>query len=181
MRWECNRRNMTYNDWRDRRDPNSDIGYVHDIHREFGLDVIMHIPDIDFKRVNFGTQAEIAANDWTTDIFTEIRLEGTYVTPYHYHITLVHTFDVGKGFNHDDDKMQEWVYHYNRLRRKYNNRHARLTLDRWGSGCTFYVKDAVVDGLPESDNMTGDLDLNFVFDVPGKHKAGDGLHVSLLI
>lgn len=191
-RWEFNRRNMQYHDFNDRWDARTDIGYVHSIHRQFGLDVILHIPHIRFTRANFGSPEEIRNNNWANNIFTEISIEpgahfvdlnssGDYTTPYHYHITLVHTFDVGKGFNWDEGKIAEWIYHYNRLRSKYDDKHARLKLDRWGNGYTFYIREAEVVGLPETDNLTGDVDLNFVFEVPGKHKAGDGLHVSLLI
>ena len=31
--WEWNVRNMRYHDWTDRRDPRTDIGYVHTIHQ----------------------------------------------------------------------------------------------------------------------------------------------------
>jgi len=191
-RWEFNIRNMRYNDWNDRWDSATDIGYIHDVHRQFGLDVIMHIPHITFTRANFGSVAEIEANNWANDIFTEIRIEpgphfvdlnssGEYTTPHHYHITLVHTFDVGKGFNYEDDKIKEWIHNYNLLREKYDDRHARLKLDRWGNGYTFYIREAVVNGLPEHDNLTSDPIMHAVFDVPDKLKAGDGLHVSLLI
>ena len=105
-RWEFNIINMRHNDWNDRRDPMTDIGYVHDIHQQFGLDVIMHIPQITFTRANFGSRAEIAANDWANDIFTEIRLEpgphfvdlnssGEYHTPVSYtHLTLPTIYSV---------------------------------------------------------------------------------------
>ena len=33
MKWEWNVRNMRYHDWNDRRDPRTDIGYVHAIHK----------------------------------------------------------------------------------------------------------------------------------------------------
>ena len=56
-----------------------------------------------------------------------------------------------------------------------------MKLDRWGGGYTFYISEAVVDGLPERYNLTGDPDMDEVFNVPDKHKPDDTLHVSLLI
>ena len=159
------------------------------------MDVILHIAEITYRPENFGSAEEHAANAWpqVNDIFTEIRLGegphfvgldssgGTYTTNNHYHITLVHTYDVGKGFDWDPERIKRWIYHYNRLRERYNGRHARLKLDRWGGGYTFYISEAVVDGLPERYNLTGDPDMHEVFNVPDKHKPDDTPHVSLLI
>jgi hypothetical protein len=185
LRRQFNMRNMRYANWNDRRDRGTDVGYVHHIHQWYGLDVYMHIPRIEFTRANFGTPEEIENNDCRHNIFTEIRLtagphfvdlnsSGTYTTPNHYHITLVHTYDVGKGFNYDDEQIAEWVRHYNNLRTKYDDRHARLKLDRWGNGFTFYVREAVVEGLPESDNLTGDPDLRLYLTCQGNIKQGMG-------
>ena len=193
-KWEFNIRNMNYNDWNDRHNYRTDIGYVYQIHQHYGLDVILNIAEIDFKPLNFGSAEEHAANVWPplNNIFTEISIEpgphfvglnssGTYTTPNHYHITIVHTYDVGKGFHWGRSRIQEWTNCYNRLRDKYNGRHARLRLDRWGGGYTFYIRDAVVDGLPDTDDLIGDPDMHGVFNVPDKHKPDDALHVSLLI
>ena len=70
--WEWNVRNMRYADWIDRNDPLTDIGYVHKIHADFGLDVILHIAEIAFRPENFGSAEEHAANAWPQahDIFT---------------------------------------------------------------------------------------------------------------
>ena len=190
--WEWNVRNMRYHDWTDRNDPLTDIGFVHQIHADFGLDVILHIAEIAFSPEDFGSAEELAVNAWTHDIFTEIRLEegpnfvglnssGTYTTDNHYHISLVHTYDVGKGFHWDPERIREWIHCYNRLRDRYNGRQARLKLDRWGNGYTFYIREAVVDGLPVGYNLIGDPDMQGVFNVPDKHKPDDTPHVSLLI
>ena len=130
-------------------------------------------------------------SSWAHDVFTEIRIEpgphfielnnsDTYHTPNHYHITLTHTYDVGKGYNWDGALIQQWIEAYNRIQARYNGMHARLYCDRWGRGYTFYINRAIVDGLPEY-GLVNDPDLLRVFNVPNKYKEGDGFHISLLI
>ena len=97
----------------------------------------------------------------------------------HYHITITHTYDVGKGFNWNRDLIGRWKVCYNLIQRRYNGKRARLLCDRWGNGYTFYLKGAKVDGAAPEDNIVNDPDVHFVFNVPNKYKAGDGLHISL--
>ena len=67
------------------------------------------------------------------------------------------------------------------MRERYNNKRARLGLDRWGSGYTYYISDRTkVEVLVHPYNVIDDPDVRLVFDVPDKYNAGDNMHISLL-
>ena len=170
----------------------TDLGYIHDVHYNCGLDVVLSIAELPVSPEIWGHRKKFKENDWANDIFTEIViipgpkfldvvLSHSYHTPYHYHITLTHTFEVGHGFDYNAEKIQEWVDSY-RIRERYNNKRARLGLGRWGGGYTYYIDDrSVVEGLVKPYNIFSDPDVKRVFKVPKKHKENDDLHISLLI
>lgn len=186
-------RGIIYNGWRDRDDWGSEVGYIKKVQHQCGLAVVLSIPDISFNIENFGNATDYRREIYTHNIFTEIRtdpddkflglvLSNTYHTPNHYHISLTHTYDVGHGFKYNKKKMREWVRKYDIIRERYNGRRARLGLGKWGNGFTYYINDdTVVEGLEKPFNIFSDPDVHFVFHVPDKYKAGDGMHVSLLI
>ncbi|MFM7987123.1 MAG: hypothetical protein ACKPKO_48210, partial [Candidatus Fonsibacter sp.] len=91
-----------------------------------------------------------------TNVFTEIVIEptskflhlncsGSFGIPpppsQHYHITLTHTCDVGKGYNFEEDKLREWFEAYERMRSRYHGKRAGLGLEIWGGGYTFYISN----------------------------------------
>jgi hypothetical protein len=182
-----------FGDWYDRNDRNTTLGHIFRTHQQSGLDVVLHIDEITFTRENFGTPEEVASDRWPHNIFTEIRiipgpkfidlnLNPHYQTPHHYHITLADTYEVGRGYNWDEEEIQTWIAAYNAIRGRYSGRRARLGLDRWGNGHTFYINNqTVVEGLERPYNIFNDPDVDRVFRVPGKRKPHDGLHVSLLL
>ena len=169
---------------------------------------MLRIPEIDFFRDPriWGSRDELAPvepgqprkyiGSWPHDIFTEIVIEPgerflsidlspSAVVPApgnHYHITLTHTYDVGKGFDWQEGEIREWVRNYELIRQRYDGRRARLGMDRWGNGYTFYIDTRTrVEGLSDQQNLFDDPQVNFVFHVPNKLKAGDGMHVSMKI
>ena len=201
-------RNITYNNRNDRWDRATEVGYIYQVHDRCGLDVVLQIPQISavFVRSMFGTSDDFwwdydnerytYLNSWPdTDVFTEIVIEptdkflhlncsGTFQIPppdQHYHITLTHTADVGKGYNFDEDLIHEWYDAYERMRLRYHGKKARLGLGRWGGGYTFYISNATkVEGLAATQNLIDDPDVQTVFVVPQKYKGVDGMHISLL-
>ena len=201
-------RNIIYNNRYDRRDRATEVGYIYQVHDYCGLDVVLRIPQISegFHRPMFGTSDDFwwdYENDrytyldhWPdTDVFTEIVIEptdkflhlncsGTFEIPppgHHYHITLTHTIDVGKGYDFDEDRLREWFEAYERMRLRYDGKRARLGLEKWGGGYTFYISNATkVEGLAATQNLIDDPDVQTVFVVPQKYKGDDGMHISLL-
>ena len=66
-----------------------------------------------------------------TDKFLHLNCSGTFEIPppgQHYHITLTHTSDVGKGYDFDEDKIREGYDAYERMRSRYHGKKARLGL-----------------------------------------------------
>ena len=200
-------RNIVYDNSNDRYDRYTEVGYVHDIHDICGLYVVLQIPHIDFQRHMFAYETDYWHN-WETDkyedfpnhfpehsVFTEIIVQptakflhlncsGTFQIPppgQHYHITLTFTSDVGRGFRFQEHAINAWVEAYNRMRQRYHNKRARLGLGKWGGGYTYYISDRTsVEGLAHPYNLIDDPDVQLVFHVPDKYKAGDGMHISLL-
>ncbi|MFM7988120.1 MAG: hypothetical protein ACKPKO_53290, partial [Candidatus Fonsibacter sp.] len=111
--------------------------YIYNTHEKCGLDVVLNIPQISsaFQRPMFGyptdfehdpetnTYRYLEGQGWPdTDVFTEIVTEptskflhlncsGSFEIPpqsQHYHITLTHTNDLGKGYNFEGAKLREW-------------------------------------------------------------------------
>jgi hypothetical protein len=186
-------RGIIFEDAGDRDKWDSEVGYIKKIHQLCGLAVVLSIPEIEFRGESFGNARDYRNEDYTHNIFTEIRtdpdqkflglvLSDEYRTDNHYHITLTNTYDVGHGYNYNKKKIQEWKRRYNIIRERYNGRRARLGLGRWGGGYSSYVSDdTVVEGLERPYNIFSDPDVRFVFRVPGKYRANDDMHVSLLI
>ncbi|MFM7977847.1 MAG: hypothetical protein ACKPKO_00900, partial [Candidatus Fonsibacter sp.] len=99
-----------------------------------------------------------------------------------YHKTLTHTSDVGKGCEFEEDKLREWFEAYERMSSRYNGRRARLGLERWGGGHTFYINNQTkVEGLASIHSLIDDPDVRTVFVVPHKHKQFDDMHISVLV
>ena len=151
------RRNITYNNRYDRDKKETEVGYIHHVHYYCGLDVVLQIPQTsgEFQRNMFGTSDDFwwshnkgryeyprITPTWNrfiqiitvpTEKFLHLNCSGTFQIPppgQHYHITLIHTIDVGKGYDFDEDKIREWYDAYERMRSRYHGKKARLGLGR---------------------------------------------------
>ncbi|MFM7981512.1 MAG: hypothetical protein ACKPKO_19560, partial [Candidatus Fonsibacter sp.] len=70
---------------------------------------------------------------------------------------------MGKCYRFDEAKLREWFEAYERIRSRYHGRRARLGLERWGGGYTFYISGATkVEGLAATHNLFDDPDVRTV-------------------
>ncbi|MFM7981006.1 MAG: hypothetical protein ACKPKO_16985, partial [Candidatus Fonsibacter sp.] len=71
----------------------------------------------------------------------------------HYHISLTHTCDVGKGYEFEEDKLREWFEAYERMRSRYQGKRTKAMFINMSGGYTFYISNQTkVEGLDSIHN-----------------------------